>query len=107
MLPARLAIIAGLLIAAAWPAGAASPAAGAERDRCLSPEERRAKIASRQVVPLARAIRATKARRAEVVRASLCERDGKLVYLLTVLLRDGKVARVSVDAGSGTVIGRH
>ena len=112
MLSARLAIIAGLVIAAAWssatvwPAAAASPAAGAERNRCLSPEERRAKIASHQVVPLARAIRAAKVRRAEVVRASLCERGGKLVYLLTVLLRDGKVARVTVDAGSGTVIGR-
>jgi uncharacterized membrane protein YkoI len=113
MPPARLAIIAGLFIAAVGsaaavsPAAAASPAAGAERDRCLSPDERRAKIASRQVVPLARAIRASKARRPEVVRASLCERDGKLVYLLTVLLRDGKVARVTVDAGSGTVISRH
>jgi uncharacterized membrane protein YkoI len=100
MLSARLVVIAGLVLAAS------APAFAAERDRCLSPEERRAKIASHEVVPLARAIRAIKVRRAEVVRASLCERAGKLVYLLTVLHRDGKVARVAVDAGSGTVMGR-
>ena len=100
MLPARLTVIAGLVLAAA------TPAVAAERDRCLTPEERRAKIASHQVVPLAKAMRTLKVRRAEVVRASLCERDGKLVYVLTVLPRDGKVARVTVDAGNGTVMGR-
>jgi uncharacterized membrane protein YkoI len=107
MIPLRLIVIAGLAVAAPLAAllAVSAPAAAAERNRCLSPEERRAKIASHQVVPLAKAIRVLKVRRAEVVRASLCEHDGRLVYLLTVLPRDGKVVRATVDAGTGTVIG--
>ena len=80
-------------------------AAGAA-DRCLSRAEQRAHAASHAVVPLARALRAVKARRGELVRASLCERSGQLVYVLTLLTRDGKVARATVDAASGAVIGR-
>jgi uncharacterized membrane protein YkoI len=100
MAPARLFLTVGLLTALLAPAGAA------ERGRCLSPEDRRAKIASHAVIPLAKAIRALKVRRIEVVRASLCEQGGRLVYLLTVLPRDGRVARATVDATTGAVIGR-
>jgi uncharacterized membrane protein YkoI len=39
-----------------------------------------------------------------VVRARLCEGGKGLVYMLTVLSRDGKVARVTVDATSGSVL---
>jgi uncharacterized membrane protein YkoI len=41
----------------------------------------------------------------EVVRARLCQRPDRLIYLLTVLARDGKVARAVVDASNGAVIG--
>ena len=100
MVPARLILSAGLLLALL------APAVAAESGRCLSPDERRAKIASHAVIPLAKAIRAVKVRRAEVIRASLCEHGGRLVYLLTVLPRDGKVVRATVDAASGAVISR-
>jgi hypothetical protein len=40
-----------------------------------------------------------------VVRARLCHGAAGLVYVLTVLARDGKVARLTVDAASGTVVG--
>jgi uncharacterized membrane protein YkoI len=100
MVPARLFLTAGLLLALS------APVLAAEAGRCLSPDERRAKIASHTVIPLAKAIRAIKVRRAEVIRASLCERGGRLVYLLTVLPRDGKVVRATVDAATGAVIGR-
>ena len=76
-------------------------------NHCLSPDERRAKIATHQVVPLSKAMRAAKVGRRELVRASLCERNDRLVYLLTVLGRDGKVTRATVDAGSGTVVAGH
>ena len=33
-----------------------------------------------------------------VVRARLCRGEAGLVYVLTVLARDGKVAQISVDA---------
>jgi uncharacterized membrane protein YkoI len=41
-----------------------------------------------------------------VVRARLCHGKNGLVYLLTVLARDGKVARLTVDAAKGTVVGQ-
>ncbi len=40
-----------------------------------------------------------------VVRARLCRSDDGLVYVLTVLAHDGKVARLTVDAVKGTLVG--
>jgi len=40
-----------------------------------------------------------------VVRARLCHGADGLVYVLTVLAHDGKVARIEVDAVKGTLIG--
>jgi uncharacterized membrane protein YkoI len=40
----------------------------------------------------------------ELLRAQLCRRDRKLVYVLTLLSRNGKVSRAMVDARSGDVI---
>jgi uncharacterized membrane protein YkoI len=92
-------VLTALLIAAAGSAGAAEP------EQCLSVEQRRAAIASHEAVPVARAIRAARARHGgEVVRAQLCDRQG-LVYVLTVLARDGKVNRATVDAATGRLIG--
>src|SRR5262245_38988223 len=78
------------------------PADAAER-RCLNKEQQRAAIASGKAVALAVAVRAVK-RRGEVVRARLCEGGKGLVYMLTVLSRDGKVAHVTIDATSGSVL---
>jgi uncharacterized membrane protein YkoI len=41
---------------------------------------------------------------AEIVSARLCYRGDDLVYVLTVLARDGKVTRASVNAASGVLI---
>ena len=60
---------------------------------------------SGKVVPLAFAKRAVPAHKGEVVGAKLCQRPQGLVYLLTLLARDGKVSRVTVDA-SAREIGR-
>lgn len=91
-----------LLVALALLAAAPDMAAAAERRTCLSPEQRRAAITARKAVPLTRAMRTVKARIAgEVVNARLCERQGGLVYLLTVLARDGKVTEAVVDAADG------
>jgi uncharacterized membrane protein YkoI len=89
-------------------AGLASEAAAAgDRPHCLGPEQRRAAIAAHKVVPLSRALRAARGRHTvDVVRARLCEGGGGLVYVLTLLWRDGKVTRVTVDAGNGRLIGR-
>ncbi|SRR6266704_2674595 len=80
--------------------------AGADAAHCLGKEQQRAAIAGGKAVALAVALDAAKGKVAgEVVKARLCESPRGLVYVLTVLARDGKVTRVSVDAASGTVIG--
>jgi uncharacterized membrane protein YkoI len=89
-----------VLLAAAGPAAAADPPA------CLSQEQRRAAVASHRAIPLARAVRDVRHRTAgaEVVGARMCYRGSELVYVLTVLARDGKVVRASVNAASGVLI---
>ena len=96
---------AGLWLASAFALAvfAADPAE-AEDPRCLNKEQQRAAIASGKAVRLGVALKAVK-RRGEVVRARLCEGGKGLVYMLTVLARDGRVTRVTVDATSGSVLG--
>jgi uncharacterized membrane protein YkoI len=73
---------------------------------CLDQKERRAEAAAGTVIRLEAAIAAAKNRMAgSVVRARLCHGQDGLVYVLTVLARDGKVARIAVDATKGTVVG--
>jgi uncharacterized membrane protein YkoI len=96
-----LAVIAVLRLPAA-----AEVAAAPEPPHCLSRAEQRAAIQAREAIPLAVARRMLRQRKAgELVRARLCKDAGRLIYLLTVLSRDGKVRRVTVDATNGTVIG--
>jgi uncharacterized membrane protein YkoI len=93
-------------VAAALVLASLTPASAAERLRCLSRNEQRAAIADGRAVPLATALRSLGNRaRGELVRARLCQDDDRLVYQLTVLPRDGKVRRATVDASNGTVVG--
>jgi uncharacterized membrane protein YkoI len=85
-------------------------AAAAERKACLSPEERRAAIAARKAVPLGRAMRVVQARiGGDVLKARLCRQENggakRLVYVLTVLARNGKVTEARVDAAEGHWLG--
>jgi hypothetical protein len=94
--------------AAVRPARSAGPGgAGAEAPHaCLNPKERRALAENGTVVHLAVALQALKNRvPGTLVRARLCRRSEGLVYVLTVLGHDGKVARVVVDAIKGTLVG--
>src|ERR1700687_5545638 len=85
-------------------AGPGSAFAG-ELEACLSPEHRRAAIASRQAIPLGKALRAAKAHLGgEVVRARLCKEGDELVYVLTVLAHDGKVTLATIDGTSGALL---
>ena len=71
---------------------------------CLDQKERRAEIESGRVVRLAAAARAARSKMpGTLVRARLCRGNDGLVYVLTVLARDGKVARLTVDAVKGTL----
>jgi uncharacterized membrane protein YkoI len=103
-----LAVIAVLALTPARSEDAASPAPadGAAAHACLDQKERRAESESGRVVRLGVAMRAAKTRMAgTVVRARLCRAKDGLVYVLTVLGRDGKVARITVDAAKGTLVG--
>jgi uncharacterized membrane protein YkoI len=97
ILPATL--ICGLLAAPAM-------AADAPYRPCLNKAEQRSAVASRQAIPLAQAIKSLQGhgRRADLVRARLCRRGEGLVYVLTLLARNGKVTRATVDAANGEVI---
>lgn len=94
----------GLLPAALLLVGMAGVADAA--DRCLTRSEQRAKTAAHAVIPLSRAMQRVQSR-GEVIHARLCERDGHLLYLLTVLGPDGKVAQASVDAANGAPPAAH
>ena len=93
--------IAALIILSLAPARAAEVA-----HACLDQKERRAEIESGRVVRLDAAMRVARSKMpGTVVRARLCRSKDGLVYVLTVLARDGKVARLTVDAVKGTLVG--
>jgi uncharacterized membrane protein YkoI len=76
---------------------------------CLSKAEQRAALSNGQTVTLAAAIRSVRGSvrgrgTREVVKARLCREHNGLVYLLTLLTRDGKVTHTAVDATSGKVV---
>jgi uncharacterized membrane protein YkoI len=89
---------------------AVHPAVAAERNNCLSPDERRAILETRKAVPLARAMHVVKSKlKGDVLKVRLCRQEpgsGKgLVYVLTVLSRNGKVLQARVDADDGHWLG--
>ena len=88
---------------------AAAPAAAEEDRACLSKAEQKAALSNGQTVTLAAAIRSARGSvrgrgSREVVKARLCREEKGLVYLLTLLTRDGKVTHTAVDATSGKVV---
>jgi hypothetical protein len=93
------------LMAATVPAAAAD----VPRHTCLSKAEQRAAVASHRAIPLAEAIRSLRKRghRGELIGARLCRRGEGLAYVLTLLPRNGKVTRESIDAANGELISAH
>jgi uncharacterized membrane protein YkoI len=88
-----------------------APAMGAPDDRrvCLTRSEQKAALSNGQAVALETAIRSARGSvrgrgAREVVKARLCREEKGLVYLLTLLARDGKVSHTAVDATSGKVV---
>jgi uncharacterized membrane protein YkoI len=74
---------------------------------CLDQKERQTAEESGKVIHLAAAIRAVRKRApGTLVQARLCRGKDGLVYVLTVLAGDGKVARLTVDAAKGTLMGQ-
>jgi uncharacterized membrane protein YkoI len=75
---------------------------------CLDQKERIAANESGKVIRLAAAMRAARKRMpGTVVRARLCRGKEGLVYVLTVLARDGKVAQINIDAATGALLAKY
>jgi uncharacterized membrane protein YkoI len=103
MVPLKFAVLA-LSLATLVPLSVV-PTEAEPRMRCLTRDQQRIAIAERRAVPLAAVRKSVRARvPGEMVRARLCQEPERLIYLLTVLPRDGKVRRVVVDAKSGAVV---
>jgi uncharacterized membrane protein YkoI len=97
----HLLLLAPILIGLAVPALAADHLSS----NCLNKEAQRQALASGEAVPLAQAIATVKTgHRVEVVRARLCREDGRLAYVLTLLARNGKVSRATIDAANGSIV---
>jgi uncharacterized membrane protein YkoI len=100
---ARRFAIAALIVLSVAPVRARAAELG---QACLDQKERRAEIESGRVVRLAAALRTARSRvPGTLIRARLCHGNDGLVYVLTVLARDGKVTRLTVDAVKGTLVG--
>jgi uncharacterized membrane protein YkoI len=101
--------IAAVALAALAPARAqdgGAPANAGAKLACLDQKERRAENEAGRLVRLGAAIKVARSRMpGTVVRARLCRANDSLVYVLTVLARDGKVAQIAVDAVKGTLAG--
>jgi hypothetical protein len=77
----------------------------AEPPHCLSGDEQRAAIVNGKTVPIATVIHSLHRAPKDVIKAQLCQEPDRLIYKLTLLGRDGKVKRETVDATSGAVVG--
>jgi uncharacterized membrane protein YkoI len=77
----------------------------AEQLHCLTGDEQRTAIANSKAVPLATVIHALHRAPKDVIKAQLCQESERLIYMLTLLGRDGKVKRAVVDATNGAVVG--
>jgi hypothetical protein len=77
----------------------------AEALHCLTGDEQRAAIANGKTMPLATVIHTLRRAPKDVIRAQLCLDPDRLIYKLTLLGRDGKVKRATVDASNGAVVG--
>jgi len=90
-----------VLALAALLATSADPGAAAAAG-CLSQQEQRAAIRAGTVVRPAAVRRHVPG---ELLNLKLCDRDGRLVYLATVLRPNGTIRTMVLDAASGTPIG--
>ena len=103
-------LIPAIALAAQLTTLSAPALAAPEGDRaCLSKAGQRAALSNGQTVTLAVAIRSARGSvrgrgTREVVKARLCRGQNGLLYLLTLLTRDGKVTHTAVDATSGKVV---
>lgn len=90
--------IAGLVLLAL----SATPAAAGGERLCLSREESRERIHAERLAEPFGVVRSTAgAMHAEALGAKLCRTNGNLVYEISLLDKNGRVVRATVDAATG------
>jgi uncharacterized membrane protein YkoI len=69
---------------------------------CLNEAEVREVVTNRVVIPQIQALRLARSTiGGDAIRASLCRTEGGLIYVITVLARDGKLERVRIKGETG------
>jgi len=82
--------------------GSAAAFADDDTPACLSETELRHLVNSGAVVPQIYAFRTARSRiGGDVISASLCPKDAGFVYNITTLTKDGRLARIQIDAVTG------
>jgi uncharacterized membrane protein YkoI len=80
----------------------ASPAVA--QQQCMTHDEMREFVGAGRAVPPAAATRsAREVAPGELVRIRLCRSEDRMIYHITTLRRDGRVAHVTIDGASGKV----
>jgi len=104
---ARRAAVLILATFAAARAAGAEPHAAAPRLVCLSAAETRDEVKARKLLePFAALKFAAQQRKAEALSAKLCHSGDEFIYEITLLHRDGRLARVQMKADTGKMIAR-
>ena len=77
-------------------------------DGCFSAKETRSAVQSGQAVSLSRMVKRIQQETGGEILPTpqLCDRGGRLVYMVRVLRPDGSVQALTVDAASGNISGR-
>ncbi|MCP4381845.1 MAG: PepSY domain-containing protein [Hyphomicrobiales bacterium] len=87
--------------------GLASPDMSAHAAGCLSSRDARAAVQSGQALPLSKMLgRIRSTAGGEILPPpKLCDRGGRLVYMVNVLSPGGQVKKLTVDASNGSILG--
>ena len=99
------------LLAATFLIATLAPAPGSAAPKtprgCLTASQQQVMVKNGRAITLARTLTIVRKRAAgDVIRAQLCRERAGLVYVVTVITRNGKVVRVRVHAGSGAVLSK-
>jgi hypothetical protein len=101
--------VAGCALTASSAASAAEAAlrVAALKPACLNAAETREAVKTRRLLePFAALKFASAQRKAEALSAKLCRTGDDFVYEITLLLRDGRLVHVDMEAGTGKIASR-
>lgn len=99
-----------LLVAAALlTTGLTAPDMSAQAAGCLSSGEARSAVQSGAALPLSKMLgRIRSSAGGEILPPpKLCDRGGRLVYMVNVLSPGGQVTKLTVDASSGSILSKN